>query len=160
MKPVSADRGVDGTGAERCSVEQWDEYFTHETAFLPQLLALCYISLMGSGEQPPNYTVTGMPIGRGNICKQRDNRPTFTFQKYSPPVAWDKQCKQFIPAKPLLKPGGTNWHMCLAFMAPPAPLLAGGGGGNPQKWETMSYAQHCGKKGVVFGVLPFLEMGS
>ena len=46
--------------------------------------------------------------------------PTLNYQKYFPPTAWDKQCKQFPPKKikPLCTPGSANRHNYSASMPP------------------------------------------
>ena len=38
----------------------------------------------------------GTPRGTSSTCEQRDGCPTLTDQQYFPPVAWHKQCKQFV----------------------------------------------------------------
>ena len=52
-------------------------------------------------------------MGRHSTCEQRDNCPTLTYEKWCPPVAWDKQCRQSIPKDP-------NW--CVRLRSPCPPL--------------------------------------
>ena len=42
----------------------------------------------------------GTPRACSSTCEQRDKCPTFIRLKCVSPVAWDKQCRQHIPANP------------------------------------------------------------
>ena len=61
----------------------------------------------------------GTPRGSSSICEPRDHCPIFTYPKCFFPVAWNKQCKQFIVLKLQLvrTSGSTDQHTYLAFMA-------------------------------------------